>query len=68
MLENPTAQDRPAVKKAKTLYRSCMNESECGRPSGLRPQGLWLCPPPHGLCAQASRGAWACCQLTLLTP
>ncbi|XP_053777819.1 membrane metallo-endopeptidase-like 1 [Desmodus rotundus] len=27
VLENPTAQDRPAVKKAKTLYRSCMNES-----------------------------------------
>lgn len=28
VLENPTAEDRPAVRKAKTLYRSCMNESE----------------------------------------
>ncbi|CAD7689378.1 unnamed protein product [Nyctereutes procyonoides] len=27
VLENATAQDRPAVQKAKMLYRSCMNES-----------------------------------------
>ncbi|XP_058530407.1 membrane metallo-endopeptidase-like 1 [Ochotona princeps] len=27
VLENSSAQDRPAVAKAKTLYRSCMNES-----------------------------------------
>ncbi|XP_075394210.1 membrane metallo-endopeptidase-like 1 [Tenrec ecaudatus] len=27
VLENPTSKDRPAVQKAKTLYRSCMNES-----------------------------------------
>ncbi|XP_016074709.1 PREDICTED: membrane metallo-endopeptidase-like 1 [Miniopterus natalensis] len=27
VLENSTAKDRPAVQKAKTLYRSCMNES-----------------------------------------
>ncbi|XP_069933191.1 membrane metallo-endopeptidase-like 1 isoform X2 [Oryctolagus cuniculus] len=27
VLENSTAEDRPAVAKAKTLYRSCMNES-----------------------------------------
>ncbi|KAK2105690.1 hypothetical protein P7K49_015204 [Saguinus oedipus] len=30
VLENSTAKDRPAVEKAKTLYRSCMNESEWG--------------------------------------
>ncbi|KAB0399465.1 hypothetical protein E2I00_015774, partial [Balaenoptera physalus] len=28
VLENSTTKDRPAVQKAKTLYRSCMNESE----------------------------------------
>ncbi|XP_047421099.1 membrane metallo-endopeptidase-like 1 [Sciurus carolinensis] len=27
VLEKPTAKDRPAVEKAKMLYRSCMNES-----------------------------------------
>ncbi|XP_048205766.1 LOW QUALITY PROTEIN: membrane metallo-endopeptidase-like 1 [Perognathus longimembris pacificus] len=27
VLENSTTKDRPAVEKAKTLYRSCMNES-----------------------------------------
>ncbi|XP_036112837.1 membrane metallo-endopeptidase-like 1 [Molossus molossus] len=27
LLEKPTTNDRPAVQKAKTLYRSCMNES-----------------------------------------
>ncbi|XP_006871796.1 PREDICTED: membrane metallo-endopeptidase-like 1 [Chrysochloris asiatica] len=27
VLENSTSKDRPAVKKAKALYRSCMNES-----------------------------------------
>ncbi|XP_019514074.1 PREDICTED: membrane metallo-endopeptidase-like 1 [Hipposideros armiger] len=27
VLENSTSKDRPAVQKAKTLYRSCMNES-----------------------------------------
>ncbi|XP_057412968.1 membrane metallo-endopeptidase-like 1 isoform X1 [Balaenoptera acutorostrata] len=28
LLENSTTKDRPAVQKAKMLYRSCMNESE----------------------------------------
>ncbi|KAM7235020.1 hypothetical protein CapIbe_013840 [Capra ibex] len=28
VLENSTTKDRPAVQKAKVLYRSCMNESE----------------------------------------
>ncbi|OWK08505.1 MMEL1, partial [Cervus elaphus hippelaphus] len=28
VLENSTSKDRPAVQKAKVLYRSCMNESE----------------------------------------
>lgn len=32
VLENSTSKDRPAVQKAKMLYRSCMNESECGVP------------------------------------
>ncbi|XP_006196655.2 membrane metallo-endopeptidase-like 1 isoform X2 [Vicugna pacos] len=27
VLENPASEDRPAVQKAKTLYRSCVNES-----------------------------------------
>ncbi|XP_055984412.1 membrane metallo-endopeptidase-like 1 [Sorex fumeus] len=27
VLENSTTEDRPAIQKAKTLYRSCMNES-----------------------------------------
>uniref|UniRef100_A0A2K5C2B8 Membrane metalloendopeptidase like 1 n=1 Tax=Aotus nancymaae TaxID=37293 RepID=A0A2K5C2B8_AOTNA len=53
VLENSTAKDRPAVEKAKTLYRSCMNESEWGsgpgswaehRPTGHSPGGRWLLP------------------------
>ncbi|EHH49479.1 hypothetical protein EGM_00142 [Macaca fascicularis] len=38
VLENSTAKDRPAVEKARTLYRSCMNQSEWGPPE--RGQGV----------------------------
>lgn len=31
VLEDSSLKDRPAVEKAKTLYRSCMNESESSR-------------------------------------
>lgn len=34
VLENPSSKDRPAVQKAKTLYRSCMDESERGGGGG----------------------------------
>lgn len=52
VLENSTSKDRPAVQKAKMLYRSCMNESECGVPPA---QQGWVPPcmnesvgvPPH---------------------
>ena len=43
MLENSTTKDRPAVQKAKVLYRSCMNESEW--PMGLPGQDPVLGPP-----------------------
>lgn len=32
VLEESNVKDRPAVEKAKTLYRSCMNESEWDHP------------------------------------
>lgn len=34
VLEDSSLKDRPAVEKAKTLYRSCMNESESSRQLG----------------------------------
>lgn len=39
VLDTPSTNDIPAVQKAKTLYRSCINESKCP----LRP----LPPPGH---------------------
>lgn len=50
MLENSTAKDRPAMQKARTLYRSCMNESEsAGWEVGGRCQDLVPLQDPSAL-------------------
>ena len=56
VLENSTAKDRPAVQKAKMLYRSCMNESEWGVrdptvPAAVRGSWTPLRTHGHGGCA-----------------
>lgn len=56
VLEDSTAKDRPAVQKAKMLYRSCMNESEWGVrdptvPAAVRGSWTPLRTHGHGGCA-----------------